>query len=168
MRPQDIAALLKIITYKGKKWLNKDLAGDLFLSTAEISNSLNRSMIAGLIDEEKKKVRKLALVEFLVYGLAYVFPQKPGGASRGMPTAHSHPFFSKFLVSDYLYVWPDADSDEKGYSVQPLYPAAVKAAKKDDDLYLLLALADVLRIGKTREKKIASSELKRLINESSH
>ena len=55
MRPQDIAALLKIITYKGKKWLNKDLAGDLFLSTAEISNSLNRSMIAGLIDEEKKK-----------------------------------------------------------------------------------------------------------------
>jgi len=32
----------------------------------------------------------------------------------------------------------------------------------------LLALADVLRIVKTREKKIASSELKRLINESSH
>jgi hypothetical protein len=157
-----------IINYKGNKWMNKALADDLFLSPAELSNSLNRSMIAGLIDEDKKKVRKLALFEFLVYGLPYVFPQQPGGMSRGMPTAHSHPFFKKILLSDQVYVWPDAESDEKGSSVQPLYPGAVKAAKKNKDLYLLLALADVLRTGKTREKKIAAAELKRLINEPSH
>lgn len=168
MRPQDIAILLKIICYKKKKWMNKNLADDLYLSTAEVSNSLNRNVIAGLIDEEKNKVRSQALIEFLVYGLPYVFPQKPAGITRGMPTAHSHPFLREQFISDQLYVWPDADSEEKGFSVQPLYPGTVKAAKKDKDFYLLLALTDVLRLGKTREKKIAFSELKRIVNESSH
>ncbi|MFI4962637.1 MAG: hypothetical protein ACHP6H_02125 [Legionellales bacterium] len=167
MRPQDIAVLLKIVSYKGKKWMNKDLAGDLYLSTAEISNSLKRSIFSGLIDEEKKKIRKQAFIEFLIYGVPHVFPPKQGGITRGMLTAYSHPFLKERFVGSQLYVWPDADSEEKGFSVQPLYPGAVKGAKKDNSLYLLLALTDVLRMGKAREKKIAISELKRLINEPS-
>ena len=162
MRPQDIVILLKIICYGSKKWYSKDLATDLALSPSEVSNSLQRNAVAGLLDTEKKKVRMQALLEFLIYGIQYVFPQKPGSLVRGIPTAHSHPFMKKYFTSDQQYVWPDPESDEKGYAIPALYPGAVKAVKKDDKLYLMLAIVDVLRLGKTREKKIAIEELKKL------
>lgn len=163
MRPQDIVVLLKILCYGTTSWYNKDLANDLYLSTAEISNSLERSAFSGLIDTEKKKVRTQALLDFLKAGIQYVFPQKPGNISRGMLTVHSHLFMQNHIVSEQYYVWPDADSDYKGISVQPLYPGVVKAVKKDEKLYLMLALIDILRIGKTRERKIAITELEKLL-----
>lgn len=163
MRPQDIVVLLKIICYGSKSWYHKDLANDLFLSPAEVSNSLERSAVSGLLDPEKKKVRTQGLLEFLIYGIRYVFPQQPGNISRGLPTAHSHPFMKSNFFGEQVYVWPDADSDDKGLSIAPLYQGVVRASKKDDQLYLMLALIDVLRVGKTREKKIAIEELEKLI-----
>ncbi len=165
MRPQDIVVLLKILCYDSHNWYNKDLANDLFLSTAEISNSLQRSASSGLIDTDKKKVRVQSLLDFLIYGIQYVFTQRPNNISRGIPTAHSHPFMRLQFSSDQLYVWPDAESDEKGLSVQPLYPGVVNAAKKDEKLYLMLALIDVLRMGKTREKEVAITKLKELFEQ---
>jgi hypothetical protein len=163
MRPQDIVVLLKILCYPPGKWYNKDLAADLFLSTAEISNSLQRSSLSGLIDIEKRRVRVLALFEFMVYGLQYVFPQHPGSYSRGIPTAHSHPYMKALFSSDQAYVWPDAESEYKGLSVQPLYPGAISAVKRDEKLYLMLSLLDVLRMGKTREKDAAITKLRELL-----
>ena len=165
MRPQDIVILLKILCYRSNKWYSKDLARDLFLSPSEISSSLERTAMSGLIDVEKKKVRGQALLDFLISGIQYVFPQRPGNIARGIPTAHSHPFMQKQFISDQQYVWPDAESDQKGLSVQPLYPGIVNAVKKDEQLYLMLALVDVLRLGKAREKKVAIAELKQLIDQ---
>lgn len=169
MRPQEVAILLKILCYGSRNWYMKDLADDLFLSKSEISKSLERISIAGLIDHEKKKVRVQALLEFLIYGIQYVFPEKPSNISRGMPTAHSHPFMRAQFISTQQYVWPDSDSNERGLSVHPLYSGAVSASKKDPKLYLMLALVDVLRMGRTRERKVAITELEKLMNnEPSH
>lgn len=49
MRSLDVAVLLKIIAL-GDGWLNKDLAVGLSISPSEISESLNRSRIARLLD----------------------------------------------------------------------------------------------------------------------
>ena len=166
MRPQDIVVLLKILCYGKRKWYSKDLAENLYLSTAEVSNSLERSAVSGLIDATKKKVRVRALLDFLIFGLPYVFPQRPGSQSRGIPTAHSHPFMQEGFLSEQQYVWPDAASDEKGAVIQPLYPGAASAARRDEKLYLMLALVDVLRAGKTREKTAAIAELEKIMNES--
>ena len=163
MRPQDIVILLKILCYGTTSWFSKDLARELNLSPSEISNALNRNAEAGLIDTEKKIVKKQALLEFLVHGIQYVFPERPKEMVRGILTAHSHPFFKNKIVSEVQYVWPDAESDERGFSVQPLYLGAVVAAKKDDKLYLLLALVDVIRLGKVRERTIAIKELESII-----
>jgi len=165
MRPQDIVILLKILCYGAHNWYSKDLANDLSLSTAEVSNSLQRCAESGLIDNDKKKVRTQALLDFLIFGLQYVFPQRPGNISRGIPTAHSHPFMKTFFSGEHTYVWPDANSDERGLSVQPLYPTVVDAIKKDEQLYLMLALVDVLRMGKTREKETAITKLKQLLHQ---
>ena len=93
MRPQDIVILLKILTYDKKDWQYRDLASELSISVSEVSESLRRSHIAGLIDERRRKVHRQSLLEFIQYGLHYVFPQVPGTLVTGIPTGHSHPFF---------------------------------------------------------------------------
>jgi hypothetical protein len=63
MRPQDIVILLKITTFpKNKGWKMMDLVLSLHVSQSEISESLNRSSLAGLIDVTKKKVMQLSLI----------------------------------------------------------------------------------------------------------
>lgn len=164
MRPQDIVILLKIITFpQGAAWKVMDIASSLHLSQSEISESLNRSQLAGLLDASKKKVMRLSLMEFLEHGLHYVFPQHPGALVRGVPTAHSHPFMKKKIVSEDDYVWPDEEGKVRGQAIEPLAKTVTKAVKQDETLYKLLALTDVIRVGKTRELKIALQELKQMI-----
>ena len=140
-----------------------DLAKSLFISLSEISESLSRSKEAGLIDYKKKNLNKQSLIEFLEHGIKYVFPQKPGAMVRGMLTAHSHPFMQKYFSSEMKYVWPDVQGDEFGSMIEPFYPKQVQAAKIDAEFYKLMALVDVIRVGKTREIKRAVEELNNLI-----
>jgi hypothetical protein len=159
MRPQDIAVLLKIAAFGMTPWLARDLASSLRLSQAEVSNSLKRSAIAGLLDATRRKVAMGPLLEFLRFGLPYVFPQRAAGVVRGLPTAHSAPPLAAKFLSDEPYVWPSAKGTVKGQAVQPLYPGAVEASLDDAKLYELLALADALRVGRTRERTEAIKEL---------
>ena len=163
MRPQDIVVLLKILTIPDPGWQYRDLSSSLFISISEISESLHRSQIAGLIDESKRKVYRQALMEFIRYGLQYVFPEIPGTMVTGIPTAHSYAFYSKQFRSDMSYVWPDDDGNTRGLSVYPLYKSVVKAVKQDELLYKLLASIDIIRVGRTRELKFAIEELKKTI-----
>ncbi len=160
MRPQDIAILLKIVALKDELWQMSGLSHSLFISLSEISESLNRSRIAGLIDYNKKNVNKLSLLEFLEHGMKYVFPQEPGAMVRGIVTAHSHPFMKKMFPSENDYVWPDGNGDILGFMIEPFYAKQVEAVKQDELYYKLLALVDVIRVGRRREVKYAIEELK--------
>lgn len=154
MRPQDIVILLKIIANKEHNWFQRPLAEELYLSQSEISESISRSKYAGLIAYSNKKVNRHALMEFLQYGLTYVFPQHPGAIVRGVATAHSAPPLKEIIISSELYVWPSAKGNVRGQSIIPLYPSVIEAIKRDSELYELLALVDAIRVGKAREKKI--------------
>ncbi|MEO5971263.1 MAG: hypothetical protein ABIQ95_15155 [Bdellovibrionia bacterium] len=162
MRPQDIVILLKLVCLGDLKWRYSDVAHDLEMSQSEIFESLERSRIAGLVDGKKRKVFRLAFLEFLTYGLRYAFPVEPGPISRGMPTAHSAPpLVEKIMSSDIEnYVWPTEDGDCRGQTIRPLYSSVPAAAKKDPKLYQFLVLVDALRVGRSREKKLAHEELK--------
>jgi hypothetical protein len=167
MRPQDIVILLKIISKGNKPWQNKDLAAELLLSPAEISLSLYRSESSGLIDYSgSKTVYRQSLMEFLEHGLRYVFPAIPGTLVNGLYTAHSHPFMQRHFDSDMNYVWPEGRGEGRGLAIEPLYKDQVKAAQGDPKLYLMLALIDVIRVGRVREMKVAIEELKRQLYES--
>lgn len=150
MRPHDVVVLLKIVSL-GNHWLNKDLSNSLFISPSEISESLNRSMIARLISPDKKKVFKSTLFKFIENGLSYVFPAEPGAVIRGIPTAHSAPILKDLILSGETYVWPAANGSAKGQAVSPLYAKQVEAVLQDEKLYNMLALVDSIRIGKVRE-----------------
>jgi hypothetical protein len=163
MRPQDIVILLKILTISGSDWQYRDLAASLYLSISEASESLHRSHTAGLIDESKRKIHRQSLMEFIRYGLPYVFPQVPGTMVTGIPTAHSYPFYSKLFKSELNYAWPDTEGNMRGLAIQPLYKSVVKAAKQDELLYKMLASIDIIRVGRTRELKVAIEELQKII-----
>jgi predicted transcriptional regulator len=161
MRPQDMVILLKIATKGNKDWLMKDLAAELSISTSEVSESLHRSAFAGLISRDKKKLMKMALLEFLQYGLKYVYPQQPGAIVRGLPTAYSAAPLNSEIITNEAVVWPFAEGKTRGQALEPLYPGAPKASLQDQALYELLALVDALRIGKARERALAIEELKK-------
>jgi hypothetical protein len=168
MKPQDIVILLKIIANGNASWQQIPLAQSLRMSQSEISQSINRSKYAGLLDDSGRQVMRLALLDFLQYGIAYVFPQKPGPVTRGIPTAHSAPPLNSEIESNDIYVWPSATGKVRGQSILPLYPSVVEAIKNNEILYELLALVDAIRVGRVREKNIAIKELKiRIINHQS-
>jgi len=76
-------------------------------------------MIAGLINSERKKVMRNALIEFIQYGVRYVFPEVPGAIITGIETAHSHPFYKKHFASNMPYVWPAVDGNARGQAIKP-------------------------------------------------
>ena len=168
LRPQDILVLLKLLASQGREWRQVDLAQELGLSQYEISAALMRAEYCGFLDRSKKRLNKSALEEFLLHGLKYVYPAKPGAVCRGVPTAHSALPISKKIVSSPhdQYVWPHDDGEVRGQGIPPLYASAPEAARKDPKLHELLALVDALRIGRARERQIAADELKRRLHES--
>ena len=163
MRPQDIALLLKLLLWEGKKWMKKDLASELFISPAEVGHSLKRSSMAGLVTPDERKIMKKAFRDFLIYGFSFVFPVKPGSITKGMPTAHSAPVLNKLIVSGEAVVWPYPEGKMKGQAIIPLYQGAIKASIHDEKFYELLCLCDTLRIGKLREREIAKEILMKRI-----
>jgi hypothetical protein len=163
MRPQDIVVVLKIVLKRNNEWQMKDLSNELSISLSEVSESINRSVIAGLIANDKKTVLKQSLLEFIKFGLKYVFPVKPGGMIVGLPTAHSNEIIKKEIISKEVYVIPYFEGSTKGFEIEPLYAKLPIACSKDPELCLVIGLIDCLRIGKNREVQIAHRELEKII-----
>ena len=161
MRPQDIVILLKIVSVGKVPWKYRDLSNSLKISISEISESIRRSEQAGLI--VGKKVLKNSLLEFVQYGLRYVFPQRPGAVAIGMPTAHSHPYFKDKIISSNYYVWPTPSGIVRGASIEPLFKGVLDGAAEDEMFYLLMASVDIMRVGRVREKELAIEVLKKQI-----
>jgi hypothetical protein len=108
-----------------------------------------------------------ALEEFLVHGLRYAFPAEHGEFTRGMATSYAAEPLRTLIPpgNDPIPVWPSIDGKERGVAFSPLYRTAPLAALRDPAFYEYLVLADALRDGRARERKIAERELhKRLGN----
>lgn len=163
LKPQDIVILLKIIALGVQPWFHHTIAQELGMSQSEVSQSLNRSKYAGLIDDARKKVNKIAFNEFLIHGVGYAFPQQPGALVRGILTAHSAEPLNKIIQATDKYVWPYAKGLDRGQAIEPLYSSVVEASLKDTDLYELLTLVDAIRVGRVREKEMAKRELEKRI-----
>jgi len=163
MRPHDIVILLKIAAKNNQSWLMKDLSYELSISASEVSESINRSVIAGLISFNKKNLMKLNLLDFLNHGLSYVYPEQPGALVRGVATAHSAAPLNKIIISEEPYVWPSGNGSVRGQAITPLHPKVPEAALKDQNFYELMSLVDTLRVGRAREKEIARKELRKKI-----
>ncbi|MBS1997347.1 MAG: hypothetical protein JSS86_13595 [Cyanobacteria bacterium SZAS LIN-2] len=161
LKPQDILVLLKLIGLE-EDWSYRSLAQDLFMSTGEVHNALDRATKAQLFDSEQRRPRLQALEEFLVHGIKYAFPAERGSLTRGTPTAYAAPPLNEVITAgegEHPPVWPDPTGAARGYKLEPLYDSAPKAARKDKTLYELLALVDAIRDGRARERTLAAEYL---------
>lgn len=166
MRPQDIVVLLKILTYGKNHWTLSEMSNALQISLSEVSNALERNRIAGLISQSKRQVNTLALRDFLISGLKYVFPPQIGASVRGIFTAHSaSPIKEHIITGNDNYVWSYYKGTKRGFSIIPLYENIPKFIENDTPLYEYLVIVDTLRVGKTREIEIAIKELDKRIKE---
>ena len=165
MRPIDVAILLKKITLQGATMNGKQLADSLCISPAEVSVAMERNRISQLVDEGKSRVNILAFRDFLLYGIRYCFPVRPGRIVRGIPTASSAATIKRTIAPNgEQYVWRNPSGTERGQSIIPLYSKASDAALKDAELHALLAIVDSLRLGNARERNAAIEELDKYLN----
>lgn len=162
MRPQDIVLLLKLIIDGAEGSKIRDLSSKLFISASEVSESLNRSAICGLLINDTRLVNKEAFLKFLEHGLPYVFPAQLSSVMKGIFTAHSESSLYLNFSTEEKLVWADENGKERGTSILPLYPTVIKAVKKDRLLYKLLALCDIIRIGDTADKNKAVWHLREI------
>ena len=101
------------------------------------------------------------MLDFLRYGLRYVYPEQPSSLVRGVPTSHSAPPLNEFIQSEQNFVWPYAKGTVRGFAIQPLHPNVPKACLQDPKLHELLAMTDALRLGKARERNLAIEGLEK-------
>lgn len=182
MKSQDIVILLKLVSLLEREqhgsfehndeWsINEEpfsvrsLESSLGISKSEVNASINRSISSGLAMRDRElgrpKPNRRNLLNFIVHGLKFVFPVKPGAIERGIPTAFAAPMLEGLLMSagEYIFVWPYAKGKEKGQSIEPLFKSVPDAVQKDEQLYEYLALVDAIRLGKQRESKLAADHL---------
>jgi len=162
LKPQDIVVVLHLVDAAAEDRAFPKLASALGISASETHAAVKRAATSGLIDPADRSVRKAALREFLVHGLRYVFPPEWRGVSRGVPTSYAAPPLAEhFAQGDLPPVWPDPEGAKRGEGLAPLYKSAPRAALRNPQLYEWLALADALRSGRARERKLAAQEVER-------
>ena len=164
LKPQDVLILLRILKEGETPMTQTALARDLFMSQSEISQSLARSSYAGLLGRTEQVVMKGLFMDLLRFGIAVIYPARPGSTSRGVPTAHSaRPLIEEFVKANDVYVWPWAKGQVRGQGIPPLYPTIPQVAMVDPEFHEWLALVDTLRVGRTRERNMALQHLENRI-----
>lgn len=137
------------------------LGQDLGLSASTVHAAVLRLQAAGLLLPESRRPNRTALREFLIHGVRYVFPPVVGSAARGVPTAHAGPPLREHFDATDPMVWPDANGSLVGTALAPLYPGATMLPERAPRVYRLLTLVDALRVGRARERAVATTELGR-------
>ncbi len=165
MKGQDIVIALKLLKSDDPSLSYADLGKSVGLSASEAHGCVRRLIDARLVEPDSRRVIRRSLLRFLVHGAPFAFPAALRETTRGLPTAWAAPVLNNRITSNEPPpVWPDPEGTVRGPSVKPLYPSVVTASR-DTELYDLLALVDVLRLGRARERQIAEEELTKRLGE---
>lgn len=166
LKPQDIFIALKLVALGNQNWTYVQLANALHMSASEINAGVKRGIRARLLNRPNKRGQNprpiiMALEEFLNHGIRYAFPPDRGELTLGVPTGHAgpHTMGETWQAEEIPPVWPHPQGKVRGYAYSPLYPSAPEAAMDDPALHELLALADILRDDRSRDRNQASRAL---------
>ena len=162
LRPQDVLLCLKLGVSPEAFTTYASLGFELGIGESEAHRSAKRAAEARLLDPERRQVHRANLTEFLVYGVPYAFAVRRGPLTRGLPTGiGASPLREHFATTqpNELPVWPDENGTVRGCALDPLYPSVPEAARRDRQLYEVLALLDALREGRARERALATDLL---------
>lgn len=161
--PQDVLVILKLVAIGRRDWSYNNLAIELEISPSRVHSAVKRALSARLALRHNGRITPQInnLKEFLVHGLKYLCVPRRGELTRGTPTAHEAPPLvdMPFEPQDIVPVWPHPEGKVRGESFSPIFHSAPEASMRDGDLYEVLALVDVIRGGRARERVLAAGEL---------
>lgn len=159
--------MLKLVVTKQPGWSYGSLSHDLRMSSSMVHSGIGRSSHAGLFDLYLRRPRKKALEEFLIHGVKYAFPAEIGSMTRGIPTAYASPAFINQISYNEgeIYVWPYPEGEHRGLSFSPLYSSVPEIVLQDHELYYALGLLDAIRLGRSREVKLAEDLLVKMLKD---
>lgn len=177
IKPQDIVVAIDLATARELPGTPSPI--DSTLSSRAIAERLGLSL--GAVSQSYKRLRALRLVvsdvgtssgrfranttglsEFISHGIKYYSHPEVVGVGPGMATGWSAPPLqgkSLMIPPETPYVWADSGASARGEQITPIHKSAVNLAKKNERAYMLLALIDVMRLGKYREQEIARMHL---------
>lgn len=136
------------------------------ISKSQIALALKRCVETGLARHDRvyevPRVNTKLLFDFIIHGVPVVFHTRYGELTRGIATSFAAPVLEKSLFSsgEHVPVWPDARGKTMGLTVEPLFKTAALAARRDPEMYALLALVDAIRLGQPRERNFAREALR--------
>lgn len=171
LKPQDIVISIKLLQNReeGAAPTYASLASSLKMSPSEAHAGVRRSLDVGLLrrlpDSRRMPVPvRRTLEEFLICGLKYVWPAKPGAMARGIPTCGSCPAVASELdipEPETPLVWRHPAGTVRGESILPLYPKVPEVCANDAWIHEWLALVDVLRCKTGREATLAANAIRK-------
>ena len=160
LKGQDIVMLSVLMDGEAAGESYAMLAKRACISVAEAYAAVSRLRAAALVAGDRRVLKQNAM-EFLAHGLRYAFPLNVRGTiAKGMPTAYAAPISKQaFAISGSIPVWQSEAGTAVGREVEPLYRTVPAAAAADCRLYDRLALVDMLRGGRLREREFARERL---------
>ncbi len=161
LKPQDLLVLLKVAAHPPQRWTYAALGAALSMSASETHASVKRSVASGLAVAPARgqwSPVRANLLEFVVYGVRYVWPATLGPVKSGVPIAvGSDPLASQLTAAPgEAPVWAYPTGSSKGPTLSPLYRTTPQAALSDPALHRLLALLNALRTGRARERELVT------------
>ena len=167
MKEVDVYVLLSFLVKKNSKETIRDWQNRSGISKAVLGRSMKFLRQAKLVAENEPIYRNIE--EFLIHGFSYVFPIEKGRVTRGFISGiDATKLKSDFVDNEYPIVWAHPEGNVKGFSVPPLHkaiPEMIAKNKLEQNVYEMLALLDVLRVGQRREIEAAKKRLKELLND---
>ena len=164
LKGQDLVVLAALLDSQRGDESYAELGRRTCISASEAHAAVRRLRESSLIAANWHVLKHNAL-EFLLHGLRYAFPAvNEGGFAKGMPTSYAAPVADGvFAVSGEIPVWQTSCGDACGRAISPLYPTVPDAASKDRGLYDRLAVFDMLRAGRLRERQFAEQKLMEML-----
>ena len=171
LKPQDVVISIKLLQdRKGSAAPTYSaLATALKMSPSEAHAGVRRGLDVGLLRRSADSAQRMpvpvrmALEEFLICGLKYVWPARPGAAARGMPTCGSCAAVARELdvpEPETPLVWRHPAGTVRGETILPLYPKVPEVCAADAWMHEWLALVDVLRCKTGREATLAANAIR--------
>ena len=161
IKGQDMLMLAVLMGEGASRLPYSELGRIACLSVSEAHAAVKRLQDSMLINSSRNLLKR-NVEEFLFHGFRYAFPMRPLGKNiKGMPTSYAAPVaLGEFASAGPVPVWNGSEGIVDGRAFEPIYPSASKAAANDRSLYDRLALMDMLRGGRIRERRFSESKLK--------
>lgn len=172
LKPLDIVVLSALLGFEpDARQTFVEIARQLGSNPSTVTRAVNRLTASGLLRPTRRgsltpadyRIDRPGTIEVIVHALRYFMPVVPGAPHRGLATAHGGPDLVDRVRSQSGYVWPLADGQSHGLTIEPLHPLVPDASRSHPTFYRIMSLADVFRVGRVRERAIAEEILRSLL-----